>query len=180
MRVTDPQAIKALAHPLRLDLLELLAAIGPATAAQCGRSLGVPQANCSFHLRQLARYGFVEDTGPGEDRRERQWRVADPRPTIRIDSGGDHHVRRQLEGMVIDRETAAIRAYAEREDDESPQWRDALGMAMGVASVTAEEAAELKANWLALLEPFIARGEGRRPGQRHIRYFIAATPLGEK
>ena len=70
MQISDPKAITALAHPLRLDLLELLTAIGPATAARCGRILGVPQANCSFHLRQLARYGFVEDAGPGRDRRD--------------------------------------------------------------------------------------------------------------
>jgi DNA-binding transcriptional ArsR family regulator len=179
MRVTDPRAIKALTHPLRLDLLELLASTGPATAAQCGRLLGVPQANCSFHLRQLARYGFVEDAGLGEDRRERQWRVANPRPTIRIDSGGDHLLRQHLERVVVDRETAAIRAYAGREHDESPQWRGALGMASGIASLTPEEAADLKAKWTALLEPYAARDDGPHPGRRHIRYFFAATPLGE-
>src|SRR4051794_8216025 len=100
MRVTDPQAIRALAHPLRLDLLELLAATGPATAAHCGRILDVPQANCSFHLRQLAKYGFVEEAGHGEDRRERRWQIASPRPAIRIDSAADRPLRRELEGMV--------------------------------------------------------------------------------
>ncbi|MCX5100869.1 helix-turn-helix domain-containing protein [Streptomyces sp. NBC_00439] len=63
-----------MAHPLRLDLLELLTAAGPATAALCGRVLGVLQAGCCFHLRQLAKHGFVEDTEPGRDRRDRAWR----------------------------------------------------------------------------------------------------------
>ena len=53
MELTDPQAIRALAHPLRLDLVELLGQ-GPMTAAECARALGSTQANCSFHLRQLA------------------------------------------------------------------------------------------------------------------------------
>ncbi len=52
-----------LTHPLRLDPLDVLAAHGPSTAAECGRHLGAPQANCSFHLRQLARYALIEDAG---------------------------------------------------------------------------------------------------------------------
>ncbi|MCX4774555.1 helix-turn-helix domain-containing protein [Streptomyces sp. NBC_01260] len=51
MRLSDPKAIRALAHPSRLDLLETLGEIGPATAASCGRTLGVSQASCSFRLR---------------------------------------------------------------------------------------------------------------------------------
>jgi DNA-binding transcriptional ArsR family regulator len=178
MRVTDPRAIKALAHPMRLDLLELLATISPATAARCARVLGVPQANCSFHLRQLAKYGFVEDAGPGDDRRERQWRIVNRRPTIRIDSGGNHLVRRQLEDVVIDREAAAMRAYAAREREESPPWRRALGMTTAVAALTAEEAADLRAKWTALLEPYLRRDDDRQSDRRHVRYFFAATPLG--
>jgi DNA-binding transcriptional ArsR family regulator len=179
MRVTDPQAIKALAHPMRLDLLELLTTSSPATAAQCGRILGVPQANCSFHLRQLAKYGFVEDAGPAEDRRERQWRIVDPRPTIRIDSGGDRVVRRQLEDAVLDRETASIQAYTARQQEESPSWRRALGMTTAVAALTPEEAVDLRAKWMALLEPYLSRDNDPQPDRRHVRYFFAATPLGE-
>src|SRR5690348_8450535 len=99
MRVTDPTAIRALAHPLRLDLMELLGTIGPATAAHCGRTLGVSQASCSFHLRQLAKYGFVEEAEPGSDRRERRWQVPESRPTLRIAAGGSA-VQRELERVV--------------------------------------------------------------------------------
>ena len=93
MEISDPKAIRALAHPLRLDLLQILGASGPATAAQCGRVLGVSQASCSFHLRQLGKYGFVVDVGPGRDRRERQWQVAHLRLTVRMGAGGDEIVR---------------------------------------------------------------------------------------
>src|SRR2546421_6749195 len=88
MEISDPKAIRALAHPLRLDLLQVLGSGSPATAAHCGRVLGVSQASCSFHLRQLAKYGFVEDAGPGRDRRERQWRVTPQRPSGRGGGGG--------------------------------------------------------------------------------------------
>ena len=181
MQVTDPKAIRALAHPLRLDLLELLVAISPATAAHCGRILGVSQANCSFHLRQLAKYGFVEDAGPAQDRRERRWRVPDPRPTLRVTATGDGLVARQLEQVVVERETQAILDFVQRDDEDSATWRRSAGMMTAVAVLSAEEAAELRTQWKALLEPYLARTGAARgdlqPGQRHVRYFLAATPL---
>ncbi|HEX5494169.1 MAG TPA: winged helix-turn-helix domain-containing protein, partial [Mycobacteriales bacterium] len=68
----DPRAMRALAHPLRMALIEVLAIEG--TATRCAELLHESQANCSFHLRTLARYGFVEEA-PSHDRRERPWRV---------------------------------------------------------------------------------------------------------
>ncbi|MFD9123464.1 ArsR/SmtB family transcription factor [Kitasatospora sp. NPDC059571] len=181
MRISDPRALKALAHPLRLDLLEVLAATGPATAAHCGRVLGVAQANCSFHLRQLARYGFVEDAGPGRDRRERVWRVPDPERRIRIAVDESPEVGLQLERIVVEREAGAILDHAERRDAESTEWRRKAGMMTALAVLSADEAAELREQWLALLAPYIARAENagadRLPGRRHVRYFLAATPL---
>ena len=181
MQISDPKAIMALAHPLRLDLLELLTAIGPATAARCGRILGVPQANCSFHLRQLARYGFVQDAGPGRDRRERQWRLPDPLPTIRVAAGGDAVVRRQLERVVVEREMQAILNYAERQDDETPAGRHQPSIVTAVTVMSADDAAEIKEKWKALIEPYVVRAEATnlqlQAGQRYVRYFMAATPI---
>lgn len=180
MEISDPKAIRALAHPLRLDLLDLLVAIGPATAAQCGRVLGVPQANCSFHLRQLAKYGFVADAGPGHDRRERQWRMPDPRLSFRSEDGADQ-VGQHLQQLVVQRAMQAILDYAGRQDGESEEWRDKAVVTGGVALMTAAEAAEVKAQWKALLAPYYARavagGLRLPPGQRHVRYFMAGTPL---
>jgi DNA-binding transcriptional ArsR family regulator len=175
MHLTDPQAIRALAHPLRLDLLELLSANGPSTAAQCGRILGVPQANCSFHLRQLAKYGYVKEAEKGADRRERQWEAADS--PIRVNSGDNPLIRRELETIVLDRETAAIRAYADRATQEPEPWRSGLGLTTALLALTPDEAADLKAQWQALLQPFRDRKPEDRPGTRHVRYLLAATPL---
>jgi len=181
MEISDPKAIRALAHPLRLDLLELLGAGGPATAAQCGRMLGASQASCSFHLRQLAKYGFVEDAGPGHDRRERQWRVADPRLSIRTGSGSDGAVRRHIERLVIEREMRAILDYSGRPDDASPEWRHKAGVVTVLAMLSPDDAAAVKEKWIATLAPYIAGAHGRQPqpGQHPVRYFMAATPLPE-
>jgi DNA-binding transcriptional ArsR family regulator len=183
MEISDPRTIRALAHPVRLDLLQFLGATGPATAAQCGRVLGVSQASCSFHLRQLARYGFVEDAGPGSDRRERRWRITDPRLSVRIGSGGDVVVRQQIERLVVEREMQAILDYSLRPADASPEWQHKAGIVTGIAVLSPDEAAAIKEQWIALLAPYLARtqadGHQYQPGQRHVRYFMAATPMPE-
>jgi DNA-binding transcriptional ArsR family regulator len=181
MQISDPKAIRALAHPLRLDLLKLLGAAGPATAAHCGRILGASQASCSFHLRQLARYGLVEDAGPGGDRRERRWQVPDSRLTVRIAAGTDAVVRRRVEQLVVEREMQAILDYSRRQDGEFPVWQHKAGIVTGMAMMSPEEAADVKEKWIALLAPYVARAQANgfepQPGQRPVRYFMAATPL---
>src|SRR5580692_2336992 len=73
-RVTDPRALRALAHPVRLSLMGLLRTQGPLTATKAAELLGESAASCSFHLRQLAKYGLVEEAGGGKGR-ERPWRA---------------------------------------------------------------------------------------------------------
>jgi len=179
MEVTDPRAIRALAHPVRLDLLELLVAIGPATAAQCGRILGVSQASCSFHLRQLAKYGLVVDAGPGQDRRERRWQMPDNRIRLPRSDG----VTRQLFSVVVEREMQAILERAQRQDDDIAEWRGTEGPLAGVAVMSADEVTEVRRTITELLEPYFARavssGPRLPPGQRYVRYFLAGTPMPE-
>ncbi|HEX6451999.1 MAG TPA: helix-turn-helix domain-containing protein [Trebonia sp.] len=73
LTVTDPKAMRALAHPLRMALLELFRVSPTLTATQASEALGESPANCAFHLRTLAKYGFVEEAGGGRGR-ERPWR----------------------------------------------------------------------------------------------------------
>jgi DNA-binding transcriptional ArsR family regulator len=72
--------LRALAHPLRLRLLELAAKEGSITVSGASAHTGESSANCSFHLRLLARHGFLVAAGEGRDRRERPWRIADRPP----------------------------------------------------------------------------------------------------
>src|SRR5215203_7352652 len=73
-RVTSATELRALAHPTRLALLDLLDAEGPLTATQAGERLGESPASASFHLRTLAKYGFVEEAEGGRGR-QRPWRI---------------------------------------------------------------------------------------------------------
>jgi len=74
----DPRVLRAIAHPTRNRILSELSAAGSLRAADIARLLDVPANQASFHLRQLAKYGLVEEA-PDEarDRRDRVWRLAD-------------------------------------------------------------------------------------------------------
>lgn len=73
-RISDPEVLKVVAHPLRVRLLARLRADGPATASQLGRAVGESSGSTSYHLRELAKYGFIEED-PSPDGRERRWRA---------------------------------------------------------------------------------------------------------
>jgi DNA-binding transcriptional ArsR family regulator len=178
---TDPTAIRALAHPLRLDLLELLAAGGPATAAQCGRGLGASQASCSFHLRQLAKYGYVEEAEAGPDRRERRWRLVPQR--VETDARTPAVLAGELSRLVVDREVARFTDYLGRLGTEAPDWREAAGGHASMIQVTSAEAAGIRQRFEEILAPFeeraAASGYQPGPGQRIVHYFMTATPRPE-
>src|SRR3984885_274265 len=70
----DPVAIRALAHPLRLELMSITGHAGQITTADAARELGISHGLASHHLRQLAKYGFVRQSA-GRDNRERPWRL---------------------------------------------------------------------------------------------------------
>ncbi|MEU6413619.1 helix-turn-helix domain-containing protein [Microbispora sp. NPDC046933] len=75
-RITDPKTLKVIAHPARLRLYEVLVAGGPATAAQLARHVAGAPGSLSYHLRQLAAHGFIEEAPDlGSDGRERWWRA---------------------------------------------------------------------------------------------------------
>src|SRR3712207_131533 len=74
--VHDVESLRAVAHPVRNKLLALLRYEGPATASQLGRRLDESSGSTSYHLRQLARYGFVEEDPEQPNRRDRRWRAA--------------------------------------------------------------------------------------------------------
>lgn len=75
----DPRILRAIAHPTRNRVLHELSAAGSLRAADIARRIDVPANQASFHLRQLAKYGLVEeDPDAARDRRDRVWRLVDP------------------------------------------------------------------------------------------------------
>lgn len=176
----DPRALAALAHPARLRLLEELAFIGPATATQLGERLGESPANCSWHLRQLARYGFVEEAGGGVGR-QRPWRVV---PTVRTWGRSDDDPELNFAGdaaadVILDREVAALRSWQRHRRDDDPAWRQAAFVTHSVTWLTVDELAELNGHITELLSRHLERLDpAHRPaGVRPVRLTAWGVPV---
>lgn len=132
--------MRALAHPTRIALLEALGLHGPLTATEAGRYVGESPSSCSYHLRTLARHGFVEEAAGGVGR-ERPWRATDRGLSIGDPDDPETRVAaRALAGMFLDRYLARMQhAWATR--DQLPRaWRRATDWSQTVMWLTAAEA----------------------------------------
>ena len=165
-----PEALRALAHPLRLEILDRLAAHGPMTASRLGEGLGESAANCSWHLRKLAEAGYVT-SAPGGEGRSRPWQVA-ARPAVAAAPSGpaDERVQQLLAQVLIDREVA--RFAANRSRGESGAWEDVTVATEAVLWLDAQEAQRLAAELAEVLTRYRRDnrdGQGRPPDARQVR-----------
>jgi DNA-binding transcriptional ArsR family regulator len=164
-RLTDPRELRALSHPTRLALLDLLDAEGPLTATQAGERIGESPASASFHLRTLARYGFVEEA-PGGRGRQRPWRVAPQMQEIReedLSPEGRIAAGAFLE-MLRQRDVERLRAWTSTRGHYPEPWRRAAKELRLSVHLTADELAAFGEAVTAALAPYLDRdGSGERP-----------------
>ncbi len=158
--LTDPRALRALAHPLRLALLDHLMAFGSRTASECAEAVGSTASNCSYHLRTLARFGLVEAV-EAEDGRERPWRsVATGLRFGRtgepgFDLGAETAERLLADRQIDDQAELEHRALAQLAG-EPEEWREASSLSGYALRLTAAELGELTGRLDALIRPYIA------------------------
>jgi predicted transcriptional regulator len=180
-KLTDPQSLRAYAHPLRLSLIGLLRRRGPMTATQAAAELGESVPNCSFHLRQLAKYGLAE-RAPGADARERPWQAA-AEVTSWDDDSDDPEVRAatdQLNRVILADYLQRAETYLARRHAEPAAWRAAAGFGDRLLYVTAEELTGLHADMDALFARFDERlgDPSTRPaGCREVQLVQLSVPL---
>lgn len=177
----DPLALRALAHPLRLRIRELLNREGALTGTEIGRSLGVSQALASHHVRQLAKYGFVRPAESG-DQREHRWELVSGSLSVDTSEPGD-----DLDAVELAYAQRAVSRLGEwhvlRRDPDSgldDRWLEAAGVSDSLLYLTPEEADALRATLNAAVAEFLPRGAdaGRRPdGARAVALFAMLTPL---
>ena len=180
-QLTDPRALRALAHPIRLQLVGQLRIHGQLTATQAGELLGESSASCSFHLRQLAKYGLVEEAGGGQGR-ERPWRATtmftswpdvaeDPKVAAAADL---------LSGVIADYYINDLMRWLEVKPDEPAEWQEAAQFGDTAIYVTASELAELYERTRELVDVYLDRQtnpELRPPDARLVSYLHIAHPV---
>lgn len=179
--ITDPKAMRALAHPLRIQLLEAVVARGQATATELAEALGDSPANCSYHLRKLAEFGYLHRV-EGANGRERPWQAGDPTQNFVPDPDDPEAVLAgtAIDSAIIEWDTARLRAAEGRRNP--PRWRGATFLTGATMIVTPEEAKEIARAMSEMLAPFHARltDPALRPaGAGAIRLFAATTYLPE-
>jgi DNA-binding transcriptional ArsR family regulator len=156
--ISDPRALRALTHPIRLALLEVLDQEGPLTATQAGELIGESPANTSFHLRTLAKYGFVEEA-PGGTGRQRPWQVRREVSAIRgEDLTPEGKVAVQaLVGLLQERDQAHQRKWLATRDSYPPEWRAAAGETHVTVHLTAAELEKFNEAVQAALATYLGR-----------------------
>jgi DNA-binding transcriptional ArsR family regulator len=178
--LTDPRAMRALAHPTRLALLEVLRDAGRLTATEAGERIGESPASCSFHLRQLAKYGFVEEA-PRAGGRRRPWRATDVGMTFTDvhDDPERTEAAIVLERVLRDRNLRRAQAALDARHAQPRAWRRVLGMSDYTLYVTPEELEAIERELVAVVGRYRDRAAdpARRPeGSRAVQLLYIAYP----
>jgi predicted ArsR family transcriptional regulator len=136
----DPRAIRALAHPLRLELWSIVGRSSRITTAAAARELEISHGLASHHLHQLAKYGFVEQVG-GADNRERPWQLV----ATSISHAGIEEKPGGTEAVAVLEQVAAERAlegfldWQERRSRWAAGWREHTGLGQSTVYLTEQE-----------------------------------------
>jgi DNA-binding transcriptional ArsR family regulator len=180
--ISDARTMRALAHPVRIALLEELVLGGALTATQLGERIGESPTTCSFHLRQLAKYGFVEEAGGGKGR-ARPWRLT----SIGIsfsntnDDPATELAANVLSRMVHERQLERHRTWLETRPSFPRAWREASDDTQYLFYLTPSELKELNKEIVDLLLPkFQARltDPAQRPaGSAPVELLMFSYPL---
>ena len=153
--LTDPTTLRALTHPVRLALLEALTLEGPLTATAAGDIIGESPTTCSFHFRQLAKYGFVQEAGNGPGR-QRPWKLShigmrfndvhdDPEMAIAAKSP---------ERMVVDRAINRLLHFYDTRTSYPRQWQEGAGSFETILHLSVDELEAIEEEFMAIFNRY--------------------------
>lgn len=173
--------MRALAHPVRMRLLEELTLRGPLTATECAARVGESPSSCSFHLRMLAKYGFVAEAGGGSGR-QRPWRVV--RIGNRWQTGpdalpSDRAAADVLSNQVRRRDAELLAAHLDTADALPPEWQEAVVHDSFGGWLTAAELTAIGDALVELWRPYLERlrdPAARPEGARLVHMFVHGFP----
>ena len=183
IELSDPAALRALAHPLRLRLVALLRREGPLTASEAARRVGESSGSTSYHLRQLERFGLVEEAGERRGR-QRPWRATalyTSWPSV-PENEELAEASLVLDRFVVNRYAERLGEWIERRREEPREWVDAASYGDSLLYLDSAELAALRDALQALAEPYLERiaDPALRPvGARPVAFVQIAFPVDE-
>jgi len=177
----DPKAMRAIAHPVRMALLDLLSGGNTLTATQAGEALGESPANCAFHLRTLAKYGYVMEAGGGKGR-ERPWKAAHHQINLSLDQedAATRMAARSLNEFWLGRVLQRAQQILTNPDEWPAGWMGAVEATQSHAYLTPDELREFSKEVHALLNRYKSRRADpadRPAGALPVESLFLAYPL---
>jgi DNA-binding transcriptional ArsR family regulator len=158
-------ALQALTHPLRVRMFELLDE-GPSTATALARQLGESTGATSYHLRILARHGFIEEVPDLGSRRERWWRRIKGRTwaSAGTEESDEYQLASaRLRTAVLQREARILEQFLETAQRYPPAWLEAASFLNVALEMTPSEAEEVASRVLELFRPFLRQNRMEPP-----------------
>jgi DNA-binding transcriptional ArsR family regulator len=178
-RLTSTEALRALGHTTRLRILARLQLRGDSTATECAEEVGESASSCSYHLRTLAKHGFVEEV-PSTDGRERRWHAR----VVSLDFDAGAHADEDFQAAsalaraaMLELSDATVRDYVTRERSFTPAWREAAAFLQTAIVATPAELEEITRQIQETLAPYYATARDSTPrGSRVVHVSVRAVP----
>jgi DNA-binding transcriptional ArsR family regulator len=174
-QVKDAELLHAMAHPLRLRLLGALRKEGPATASELGRRLGESSASASYHLRELAKYGFIEEAPELDRGRTKHWRAVEEgmQWSTDTDDAGLVEASSVLGHVMVAEYARWLRRWFAETSEWDRRWRAAAEGMDQWFELTPDELRSLSDEVTAVLERYADRRTRRDGTERAIVLFHA-------
>jgi DNA-binding transcriptional ArsR family regulator len=188
-RLTDPDVLKGLTHPLRRRLFRLLSQLGPATVTMLTEHADADPGQVSYHLRELAKRGFIEEAPElARDRRERWWRAVPGSvswSTADFTDPAGRAVAESAHRLVVQEEFERLRVYEELKDSWGPEWQSVASTNNTNMRLTPDELRELCdelndviVRWskLGLIDSGVRPQDRPDDGRQNVFLFLHAFP----
>jgi DNA-binding transcriptional ArsR family regulator len=181
--VSDARTMRALAHPVRIALIEALVIGGAMTATEAGERIGESPTTCSFHLRQLAKYGLVEEAGGGRGR-ARPWRLTVIGFGLATPEDGETELAAAaLLRLARERQLDRYRTWLQSKASYPRRWREAAEDSAYILFLTVEELEQLGKDLSAMLMPLfrerMADPSKRPAGSVPVELLLFSYPIAQ-
>lgn len=176
---SDALVMRAVAHPVRLDLLSLLHREGALTASRCAEVLGLTAKVCSYHLNLLGKYGLIEETGDGKGR-ARPWRVVVSGLNYEHRPGESEEMTaaaEQFARTLVGRDARILETYIDHRNALPERWRNVSTMSSNPLRLGPKQLKALSADLMKVLERYRQLSEAPTSDAHPVQLILYAVPI---